>query len=129
MIILDENFPESQRQLLRGWRVLIRQMGYEVGRKGMQDEEIIPFLFAVDLKRNEMARKLNEVERDAMKLSHQERAILAEHLLATLDPGDDVDTEELWLQEAERRYEGYRVGRIASKPAEQVFEDAKQRLQ
>ena len=44
MIILDENFPESQRQLLRGWRVPIRQIGYEVGRSGMQDEESIPFL-------------------------------------------------------------------------------------
>jgi hypothetical protein len=44
VIILDENFPESQRQLLRGWRVSIRQIGYEVGRKGMQDEEIIPLL-------------------------------------------------------------------------------------
>jgi len=44
MIILDENFPESQRQLLRGWHIPIRQIGYEVGRSGMQDEEIIPFL-------------------------------------------------------------------------------------
>ena len=44
MIILDENFPESQRQLLYGWRVPLRQIGYEVGRKGMQDEEILPFL-------------------------------------------------------------------------------------
>jgi hypothetical protein len=44
MIILDENFPESQRQVLRGWRVPIRQIGYEIGRSGMQDEEIIPFL-------------------------------------------------------------------------------------
>ena len=44
MIILDENFPESQRQLLRGWRIPIRQIGYEVSRKGMLDDEIIPFL-------------------------------------------------------------------------------------
>src|SRR5438874_13069226 len=44
MIILDENFPESQRQLLKGWRIPIRQIGYEVGRRGMQDEEILPFL-------------------------------------------------------------------------------------
>jgi hypothetical protein len=41
---MDENFPESQRQLLRGWRIPIRQIGYEVGRKGMLDDEIIPFL-------------------------------------------------------------------------------------
>ncbi len=44
MIILDENFPDSQRQWLRGWRVPLRQIGYEVGRKGLKDEEILPFL-------------------------------------------------------------------------------------
>jgi hypothetical protein len=47
---------------------------------------------------------LERVGCDAIELSRQERAILAEHLLATLDPGDDVDAEELWLREAERRY-------------------------
>ena len=50
-----------------------------------------------------MTKKLSDVERDAMELTHQERATLAEHLLATLDPADDVDAEELWLQEAEKR--------------------------
>ena len=44
MIVLDENFPESQRQLLRGWRFHIHQVGYEVGRKGLTDVEIIPLL-------------------------------------------------------------------------------------
>ena len=44
MIILDENFPESQWQLLCGWCVPLRQIGYEVGRKGMQNDEILPFL-------------------------------------------------------------------------------------
>jgi hypothetical protein len=44
MIIIDENFPESQRQLLLSWRINIRQIGIEVGRKGIQDDEIIPLL-------------------------------------------------------------------------------------
>lgn len=44
MIIIDENFPESQRQLLLSWRINIRQIGIEVGRKGLQDDEIIPLL-------------------------------------------------------------------------------------
>lgn len=44
MILLDENFPDSQRQLLRSWRIRPQQIGYETGRKGMQDEEIIPLL-------------------------------------------------------------------------------------
>ncbi|MGH9877554.1 MAG: addiction module protein [Nitrososphaerales archaeon] len=76
-----------------------------------------------------MTRKLSEIESEAMQLSRQERALLVEHLLPTLDLGEDVDAEELWLQEAERRYQEYRAGRIASKPAQQVFEDAKKRLQ
>ena len=44
MNVLDENIPDSQRQLLRSWRFRVRQVGHEVGRQGMQDEEIIPFL-------------------------------------------------------------------------------------
>jgi len=44
MNILDENIPESQRQLLRGWRVAVRQIGPGVGRRGMKDEGIIPLL-------------------------------------------------------------------------------------
>jgi hypothetical protein len=44
MIVLDENFTESQRQLLRSRRVPIRQIGHEVGRAGMKDDEIIPLL-------------------------------------------------------------------------------------
>ena len=76
-----------------------------------------------------MPRKLSEVERDAMELPPQERAILVERLLATLDAGEDTDVEELWLQEAEKRYAEYRAGKIASRPAEQVIEEARQRLQ
>lgn len=75
-----------------------------------------------------MARKLSEIEYDAMHLSLRERALLIARLLATLDTGKDVDAEELWLEEAERRYKQYRVGGIASKPAEQAFEDAKEQL-
>lgn len=44
MNILDENIIESQRQLLRSWRIPIRQIGHDTGRKGMKDAEIIPFL-------------------------------------------------------------------------------------
>ena len=72
-----------------------------------------------------MARKLSEIEYDAMQLCSRERALLVAHLLATLDPGNDVDAEELWLEEAEGRYNKYRAGGIGSRPAERAFEDAK----
>lgn len=47
MNILDENVLEDQRQLLRKWRVSVRQIGQDVGYKGIQDENIIPFLLTL----------------------------------------------------------------------------------
>jgi hypothetical protein len=45
MNILDENVPEDQRSLLQAWGIPIRQIGFDIGRKGMKDEAIIPFLY------------------------------------------------------------------------------------
>ena len=47
MNVLDENIPESRRQLLRSWRVRVRQIGNEIGRQGMKDEEIISLLHQI----------------------------------------------------------------------------------
>ena len=47
MNILDENVLKNQRQILQSWRISIRQIGYDVGRKGMKDDEIIPFLHSL----------------------------------------------------------------------------------
>ena len=44
MNILDEHIPAEQRQLLKSWRILVHHVGYDVGRKGIQDDEIIPLL-------------------------------------------------------------------------------------
>jgi hypothetical protein len=42
--VLDENIIESQRQMLRGWRIAIHQIGFEIGRKAMKDQQISPLL-------------------------------------------------------------------------------------
>jgi hypothetical protein len=42
--ILDENIIASQRQLLRSWRIHVRQIGYDLAQQGITDEQIIPFL-------------------------------------------------------------------------------------
>ncbi len=44
MNILDENIPDSQRLLLRSWRIQVSQIGHEVSRQGIKDEDIIPLL-------------------------------------------------------------------------------------
>ena len=56
MNVLDENILEGQRRLLQKWGIPFRQIGVEIGRKGIDDREIIrllrslryPTLFAVD---------------------------------------------------------------------------------
>ena len=48
MNILDENVIDSQRNQLRSWHIAVRQIGYEIGWKGMKDREIIPLLHQVN---------------------------------------------------------------------------------
>jgi hypothetical protein len=49
MIVLDENIAEDQCDLLRKWRIRFRQIGQDIGQKGMQDEEdILPLLHQLD---------------------------------------------------------------------------------
>ena len=44
MNLLDENFPDDQRDLLHKFGVSARQVGRDVGRFGMSDEDILPLL-------------------------------------------------------------------------------------
>lgn len=44
MLVLDENLPAGQRSLLRKWRIRFRSVGGELGKAGMQDEDLIPML-------------------------------------------------------------------------------------
>ena len=75
-----------------------------------------------------MSRDIAKIDKEASGLPRQDRALLIERLLATLDQGEEIDAEEMWLDEAERRYQDYRAGRIGAKPAEQVFEEARKRM-
>lgn len=45
MILLDENIPEDQCDTLRSYRIRFQQVGQDVGRQGMKDEEhVVPLL-------------------------------------------------------------------------------------
>lgn len=75
-----------------------------------------------------MALTLNEIENESLKLSLHERAILAEHLIESIEPGDNIVSEELWVEEAEKRYQAYRAGKIKGKLADKVFKQAYERF-
>lgn len=44
MNLLDENFPEDQRPLLKDWHIAFRQIGRELASSGTKDTDIIPLL-------------------------------------------------------------------------------------
>ena len=50
MNILDENIIASQRQLLRSWRIRVRQIGYDIAQKGISDEQIFAVILTVSLR-------------------------------------------------------------------------------
>ena len=75
-----------------------------------------------------MSLSLKKIEEEALRLSDEERALLAEHLITTLDTGEDLNAEKAWIAEAEKRYEAYKEGKLKSKLAEEVFEEAFKKL-
>jgi putative addiction module component (TIGR02574 family) len=67
-----------------------------------------------------MARDLRNVFREAFDLPESERATLAGLLIESLEPPPDPDVEELWAQEAERRWHEIESGAVATIPWEEV---------
>jgi hypothetical protein len=47
MNLLDENIGEDQRDIARARGLRVRQIGHDIGRSGMQDQEIISLLHAL----------------------------------------------------------------------------------
>lgn len=70
-----------------------------------------------------MSPQLAELEADALKLSKEERALLADHLLASL--GASTDVEQAWSLEVERRLIEVEAGRVELTPLSQALSQAR----
>ena len=75
-----------------------------------------------------MAREISKIREDIDKLSPRQKAELVRTLLDSLDEDLDENVEQLWLDEAARRYEAYRRGDISFGTAEEVFLRVRARL-
>ena len=75
-----------------------------------------------------MASMARQVESKALKLSAGARARLTERHISSLENQADPDTEKLWAEEAERRVDELRSGRVKSRSAEGVFRKARSAL-
>ena len=61
-----------------------------------------------------------QILQEALQLNPQERYIVVESLLQSLDkPDDSVDT--IWANEAESRLQNYRDNKVQTIPFEEVF--------
>ena len=65
------------------------------------------------------------IQDEALTLSPEDRAKLAEKLLLSLDSLSEEEVEELWLIEAERRAREIDRGEVQPIPAEEVLKKAR----
>lgn len=75
-----------------------------------------------------MLADLKAVEIDALNLPVSQRAVLVQHLLASLDDVDEQENVLLWLKEAQRRFKAYKNGTISSRDAFEAIADMRGQL-
>lgn len=75
-----------------------------------------------------MARELDKLRDDLLALPTKSRASLAHSLIASLDDGEDVNAERLWIEEIRRRERALRLGKATARPAREVLREAREKL-
>jgi putative addiction module component (TIGR02574 family) len=71
---------------------------------------------------------MRNLESKVLKPSLRERARLAQRLISSLDQETDADVEKLWRDEAARRLDELKSGRVVGIPAEKVIRKARSSL-
>ena len=69
-----------------------------------------------------------DLEAAVLQLEPRSRARLAERLLESLDNLTPEENAQIWGEEAQRRDDALNAGTLTSRPADQVFRDARTRL-
>ena len=77
---------------------------------------------------NPVAKLLEEIQAEALRLPPEDREILAGALLHILDEERPGEIDEAWIAEAERRYERWFTGKTQAIPGEHFFSDLRREL-
>lgn len=72
--------------------------------------------------RGEIIMDSKEILSQAMELRSEERFLIVEGLLKSLDEPNKI-LDEIWAEEAEKRLVAYREGRLEGIPMEEIFKD------
>ena len=74
-----------------------------------------------------MISTFDEIIRAALALPPSPRAMLAEHLLKSLDAQDQVAIDAAWAEVVEQRVQEVQQGKITPISADQVFQELRNR--
>jgi putative addiction module component (TIGR02574 family) len=75
-----------------------------------------------------MAQDLKEITEQALRLPPDERVVLAESLLLTIDEKDDLLIDESVMAELERRLRDFREGKVTGIPVDEAFRRIRETL-
>jgi putative addiction module component (TIGR02574 family) len=75
-----------------------------------------------------MSTQFEEIQKQATNLPPNEKAALARQLIEELDQTFDGDVEQLWFDEARRRFEAYLKGEIDAHSGDEVMQRVRARL-
>ena len=75
-----------------------------------------------------MPQGLKELTEQALRLPPDERVVLAESLLLTIDEKDDLLVDESIMAELERRLQDFRDGKVTGIPAAEAFRRIREEL-
>ena len=64
---------------------------------------------------------VEQISEQALALPSEARALLADRLVESLDPAEDVRIRELWRDELLRRRDEVRSGRVKTIPGDEVL--------
>ncbi len=76
-----------------------------------------------------MATRVERLAEQALKLSGESRAQLADLLVESLDASDLGHVEQLWVSEAMRRRDQVRSGQVKPIPGEEALRKARSALE
>ena len=75
-----------------------------------------------------MGRAIEKLKEEIRSLSPEQKVELLRSLITELDAPADLDVEQAWLEEAQRRHRELIEGKVKGVPGERVFENLRSRL-
>ena len=75
-----------------------------------------------------MSPQFKEIETQALLLPPEDREILVQVLVSSLEDIPLTEIDKAWIEEAEKRYQNFKMGKTQGIPGQQIFDDIRREL-